>query len=911
MKKVFKQSLICILSVMLSVTMFPVYAFAEGGADPADTAEVMEAEFPDEFYSEEEPLDNDELFTLYAESVLYGDAENEAPLLRGRNIVPEGLNGIIYSKLKEEVALVANGTNNSTAFELSLADLGLAGKTWTAKDLGVDAIVANGAISQEAVRALQASLGVDLNVIMGALLADCPYELYWYDKTVGVTMSGPRIGASYSGSEYVMTLNSGYIFSLAVAQGYSAGEYLVDTSGIERVHHAVDTAASIVNNTSSENDYNKLYAYKDAICSRVSYNYDAAYDDSTPYGDPWQLISVFDDDTDTNIVCEGYSKAFQYLCDRTAFDGDINCISVSGYMGGGTGAGAHMWNIVTMEDGRNYLVDVTNCDDGTIGAPDQLFLAGYDSGSKDAGYVFNAGGTGISYTYGNDTLNLYDSELEIAGSDYEYHEWSEWIEVTPATCTEGGLEKRTCSLCGEEQTRVTEALGHDYVVAADTAVDPTCSEAGHEDDQVCTRCGDTIYGTEIAPLGHELTKVDAKEATETEEGNIEYWVCETCGKYFADSEGLTEISAESVVVPMVVPPAEISWTLVDGVLTVSGEGEMEDFETASKSPWYSQKANITKIVVSEGLTHIGNRAFYQCSNVTEVDIASSVESIGEWAFYGNALLVEVKIPASVIVLSNSSFRACTSLEKVTFEGDAPSLGTYVFNGASESLTIHCYENTSGWDGEEWSGLNVSVDHNFGEVTIVKEPTCTERGERQAVCLICGKIITEYIPALGHDYVDGYCTRCGEREIVSSGDCGASNYTYVMGSNVHYIFYGDGELVISGAGEMHDWESSSYRRVPWYGLPVKSIVIESGVTYIGSYAFYDCSSLTSITIPESVRIIGYRAFYNCSSLTNITIPDSVTSIGDSAFFDCSSLTSIRIPEGITSIESYTFYNCSSL
>jgi hypothetical protein len=68
-------------------------------------------------------------------------------------------------------------------------------------------------------------------------------------------------------------------------------------------------------------------------------------------------------------------------------------------------------------------------------------------------------------------------------------------------------------------------------------------------------------------------------------------------------------------------------------------------------------------------------------------------------------------------------------------------------------------------------------------------------------------------------------------------------------------------------------------------------LPDSVTGIGSYAFNNCSSLTSIEIPDSVTSIGERAFYNCSSLTSITIPDSVTSIGESAFYGCSSLETV--------------------
>ena len=73
--------------------------------------------------------------------------------------------------------------------------------------------------------------------------------------------------------------------------------------------------------------------------------------------------------------------------------------------------------------------------------------------------------------------------------------------------------------------------------------------------------------------------------------------------------------------------------------------------------------------------------------------------------------------------------------------------------------------------------------------------------------------------------------------------------------------------------------------------VTSVKIPSGVTSIGVYAFYKCSSLASITIPDSVTSIEFRAFANCSSLASITIPDSVTSIGDGAFEYCSSLANI--------------------
>ncbi|MBQ7124795.1 MAG: leucine-rich repeat domain-containing protein, partial [Clostridia bacterium] len=71
--------------------------------------------------------------------------------------------------------------------------------------------------------------------------------------------------------------------------------------------------------------------------------------------------------------------------------------------------------------------------------------------------------------------------------------------------------------------------------------------------------------------------------------------------------------------------------------------------------------------------------------------------------------------------------------------------------------------------------------------------------------------------------------------------------------------------------------------------VKNVTIPDSVTSIGSYAFFDCTSLKSIVIPDSVTSIGHSAFYGCTSLESIVIPDSVTSIGYHAFYGCSKLT----------------------
>ena len=135
------------------------------------------------------------------------------------------------------------------------------------------------------------------------------------------------------------------------------------------------------------------------------------------------------------------------------------------------------------------------------------------------------------------------------------------------------------------------------------------------------------------------------------------------------------------------------------------------------------------------------------------------------------------------------------------------------------------------------------------------------------------------------------------DVINSGTTGECTWTL------------DGTvLTISGNGKMGKYYINKY---PSWGLSITKVVIENGVTSIGSMAFADCKSLTSVTIPDSVTSIGYRAFCYCSSLTSITIPDSVTSIGYEAFFGCNSLTSVNIPDSVKSIGDQAFLGCNSL
>ncbi|MCD8053492.1 MAG: leucine-rich repeat protein [Lachnospiraceae bacterium] len=329
----------------------------------------------------------------------------------------DNLNYSIYQTLKSTVSDIAAGNQTSTQITIDLSDYGL---TYTTDDLDVTASSYTTELESLGKAKFQETLLY--SKIVYCLIADSPYDMYWFDKgTNGYTVSysynyGGTVNSAGEATYTYIQFNS-ITFKFSVISAYqdssaSEPQYTLNTSMVSTAQAAASNAQEIVEKYADSSDAEKLEAYKEEICALVTYNSEAASEDyDEGYGDPWGLVYVFDGDDSTNVVCEGYSKAFQYLCDQGLTD--AVCYTVSGIMTGGTGAGAHMWNIVTL-NGSNYLVDVTNSDDGTIGKDGGLFLVNendatsttYDSAGFPI-YTFTVNGTEITYAYGDSTENLY------------------------------------------------------------------------------------------------------------------------------------------------------------------------------------------------------------------------------------------------------------------------------------------------------------------------------------------------------------------------------------------------------------------------------------------------------------------------------------------------------------------------
>lgn len=341
----------------------------------------------------------------------------------------------IYDKLVPEIRKIANGKSDSSIIEVTGLDI-----TYTKGDLELDTLVAGQTFTEETMAAVGRKFNGDVSAdtLLTSLITHLPYELYWFDKVSGIS-TYYEMAYEGNGTDETVTIPSVEV-TFYVADAYrDTTKYLVDDNN-ETVkdengdpvpdYTAVDIAktgaakaaaakaAEVVKDHQSKSTYGKLTAYREFITEAVDYNTKAATDKNYPYGDPWQLIYVFDDNTNTDVVCEGYAKAFKYLCDLTWTDSDpeVACYLVTGTMDGGTGEGAHMWNIVSV-DGANYLTDITNCDSGTVGAPDKLFLCGA-AGNVDTSYAVTVGDATVTYVYDDETKSIYDTELKLSAAKY-------------------------------------------------------------------------------------------------------------------------------------------------------------------------------------------------------------------------------------------------------------------------------------------------------------------------------------------------------------------------------------------------------------------------------------------------------------------------------------------------------------
>ena len=770
----------------------------------------------------------------------------------------DGWNETIYNFLKTNVAAVANGDQASTEFTLSDTN-GI--MKWSKEDLGVSTLISGNAIAAEAQAALTAKFNesVDLDAIMNSLMADCPYDLYWYDKVTGVSMS---YSMSVVSNEMKITRIT---FKLAVCQEYAVGQYTVDTDAMKSVASITDNAMAIVEKHADKSDWDKLVAYKDEICDLVSYNHAAADSPSTPYGNPWQLIYVFDMDSSTNVVCEGYAKAFKLLCDLTSFEGDVYCYTVTGYMQGGTGAGDHMWNVVDINGGR-LMADVTNCDAGTIGAPDQLFLT---AGSKYGdSYSFPAGNSTIYYTYDPDEYGLYtDGYLEL--TPVPEQEEDPEISTEPTTPIDPLAIKFdeivgycdtfyesipwyvVCKLSWdlvdwdyyEEELPVLqipaaeyEAAAAKYCVLTESMLNAIRNETDYEGNPIYDPETNTYTVFFVGGWGGFLhNRVYAGYVKTGEDTYDVYYM--TINYEFLDEilpDGTTVDDLAGDEWPEVIEYGGYEYRNgPDGYFRIAGYSKSgikygvkydgENVMIATRTPYSvgQQPDDFDDITIEDILTYEiveGEAIITDCADTFsgEITIPNTlggypVTTIGEFAFAHLTNPISVNTGNSVKTINNAAFLGCYGLESVTLGDNVQSVDEKAFEACDNLQSFAVSANNA----------------NFSSVNGVLY------NKNQTVLLCAPKTVS-------------------------------------------------GEFTIPG-----------------------------GVLTVGEYAFDGCMSLTDLVVGNDVTTIGKRAFNNCMNLASVKLGSSVKTIDEYAFMNCSRINKLIAPLSLTDIKDHAFERCTGL
>ena len=138
----------------------------------------------------------------------------------------------------------------------------------------------------------------------------------------------------------------------------------------------------------------------------------------------------------------------------------------------------------------------------------------------------------------------------------------------------------------------------------------------------------------------------------------------------------------------------VTWQLTENTddsstytLKISGSGAMEDYQTSSSRPWNNFRDQITSVVISPGITSIGDCAFTLFSKLIHVDIADSVISIGDRAFSYCSSLTDIKIPQSVTYIGGVVFRECTNLSSITLSNNITSIGPFAFEKCTNLTSI--------------------------------------------------------------------------------------------------------------------------------------------------------------------------------------------------------------------------------
>lgn len=307
---------------------------------------------------------------------------------------------------------------------------------------------------------------------------------------------------------------------------------------------------------------------------------------------------------------------------------------------------------------------------------------------------------------------------------------------------------------------------------------------------------------------------------------------------------------------------EITWRVSqDGkTLTISGSGSMIDYAMNGTEPeWHWRwSTSIEKVIIEEGITHIGNYAFYYFENLTEVSLPMSLETVGSSAFRKCGNLNSVHFENRLKSIQDRAFAECVSLKEISFLS-VPQLESSCFQNVSATVTYveklwsvipYLYKADLKW---------ISIDcMHFVVVDAAVEATCTETGLTEGKkCSVCGEIIVaqEEIAALGHDEtlipaIPATHITTGLTEGKSCSRCGE---VFVIQTEIPVVDVVKTYLPVG---------LEAVRKYAFASTAVECVILSDNCKRVEALAFAGCAELRFVEIPASVEFIDDTAFEGC-------------------------------------------------
>ena len=302
----------------------------------------------------------------------------------------------------------------------------------------------------------------------------------------------------------------------------------------------------------------------------------------------------------------------------------------------------------------------------------------------------------------------------------------------------------------------------------------------------------------------------------------------------------------------------LAWEYSNGTLTITGSGEMEDYET-KETPWYAFREDITEIVLPDGLTKIGKSAFLETA-ITDIDIPDTVRYIGENAFWNCNRLSGVTVPASVIELGTTAFFGNFD---VGFERGS-----------------RYFADSDGVIYDKWTDTVVQAPSDFsGEYNFPRGVKAIGDFAFYGCGLSGELVIPNSVETIGHAafYGTSISSLSIGRSVTEIGSSSFAGCTQLAGDLII-----PNSVVTIGDSAFSQLDTDTRNKL-------SSVSFGSGVKSVGKSAFLGCTSLTSLSLNEGLEVIGQYAFSGCSVLTgSLAIPSTVAEIGQYAFNGCTTL-----------------------